>query len=117
MKKEDVAKHWELLVSNLTKQFNADEELDVDGILFLIGVQELGLGPKKFKKDEKINLIHIAICKVLEPYGYYNFKGLDDQGWPHYELTHALPNLKPGEQSVLIKEAIVEYALGNGIIE
>ena len=55
--------------------------------------------------------MHIAICRLLEPYGYYEFDCFDEQGWPHYTIKEALPNLKAGEQSVLMKDAIVNYFL------
>ena len=55
--------------------------------------------------------MHIAICRLLEPYGYYEFDYFDEQGWPHYTIKEALPNLKAGEQSVLMKDAIVNYFL------
>ena len=100
---------WDLVVQNLSDQFADGDTLNLDGIIYLIGVQELGQGQRKFKKDEKINLMHIAICKLLEPYGYYEFDFFDDDAWPHYKATTTLPSLKPGEQSVLMKEAIVTY--------
>ena len=100
---------WEFLVAKLTQQFAEGDELNLDAIIYLIGVQELGQGQKNFKKDEKINLMHIAICKLLEPYGYYEFDFFDDEGWPHYKSLTELPELKPGEQTVLMKEAIINY--------
>lgn len=100
---------WELLVSKLTNQFADGDALNIDGIIYLIGVQELGKGHTSFKKDEKVNLMHIAICKLLEPYGYYEFDYFDDDGWPHYKTLTELPDLKAGEQTVLIKEAIINY--------
>jgi hypothetical protein len=110
MTKENTLKEkWSLLVSRLSEDFADGDELNVDGIIYLIGVQELGQGHRKFKKDEKVNLMHIAICKLLEPYGYYEFDFFDDDGWPHYKILTDLPNLKPGEQTVLMKEAIVTY--------
>ncbi len=84
-------------------------EPDLQIVLFLIGVQELGRGPDNFKKDEKVNLMHIAICTLLEPYGYYRRTGLDKDGWPHFEKREALPPLSRAEQDHLIKEAIVDY--------
>ena len=69
------------------------------------------LGGPSFKKDQKVDLMHIAICRLLEPYGYYEFDYFDDDGWPHYKVLEQLPNLKAGEQSVLMKEAIVQYFL------
>ena len=100
---------WDLLVAKLTAQFADGEELNMDGIIYLIGVQELGKGSTSYKKDEKVNLMHIAICKLLEPYGYYEFDFYDDDSWPHYKVITELPNLKPGEQTVLMKEAIIHY--------
>jgi len=108
-KVSNLKEKWEYLVSSLTEQFSDGEELNLDGIVYLIGVQELGQGHRRFKKDEKINLMHIAICKLLEPFGYYEFDFYDDDGWPHYKMITELPNLKPGEQTVLMKEAIVNY--------
>ena len=61
--------------------------------------------------------MHIAICKLLSRYGYYEFEGLDPEGWPHYKLVEELPTLKAGEQSVLMKEAIVYYFLDQGYFE
>lgn len=110
MTKENTLKEkWSLLVSKLSEDFADGDELNVDGIIYLIGVQELGQGHRAFKKDEKMNLMHIAICKLLEPYGYYEFDYFDEDGWPHYKILTDLPNLKPGEQTVLMKEAIVAY--------
>jgi hypothetical protein len=100
---------WDVLVDKLTRQFADGEELNIDGIIYLIGVQELGQGHREFKKDEKLNLMHIAICKLLEPYGYYEFDYFDTDSWPHYKTVTPLPNLKPGEQTVLMKEAIINY--------
>lgn len=100
---------WDYLVEELTQQFSDGDILNLDSIIYLIGVQELGQGKKAFKKDEKINLMHIAICKLLEPYGYYEFDFFDKDGWPHYKIVTDLPNLKPGEQAVLMKEAIIHY--------
>ncbi|PWG05992.1 hypothetical protein [Polaribacter aquimarinus] len=100
---------WDKLVNKLTDQFADGDELNIDAIIYLIGVQELGQAHRAFKKDEKVNLMHIAICKLLEPYGYYEFDFFDDDGWPHYRILTELPNLKPGEQTVLMKEAILTY--------
>ena len=97
------------VASKLEEQFGP---LDLDGILFLIGVQELGKGYQDFKKDDKINLMHIAICTLLEPHGYYQYTGVDKDGWPHFENSNKLPNLEAKQQEHLIKEAIIEYFEG-----
>jgi hypothetical protein len=91
--------------------------LDLDAIIYLIGVQEKGDVHTKYKKDDKINLMHIAICRLLEPYGYYEFDFVDEDGWPHYKVLEQLPPLKAGEQSILMKEAIVQYFVEKNYID
>ncbi|HLA55979.1 MAG TPA: hypothetical protein VK623_07750 [Flavobacterium sp.] len=108
---------WEKLVNILSDQFSQGEDLDLDAIIYLIGVQELGKVHQKYKKDEKLNLMHIAICRLLEPYGFYEFEYFDKEGWPHYKVKEELPPLKAGEQSVLMKEAIVNYFLEKELID
>jgi hypothetical protein len=95
----------------LVKQIEADfgEEIDTEAIMVLIGIQELGQGYAKYSKDEKINLIHIATCTILEPYGYYEFTENDEDGWPHFEKKENLPPLDSRQQEHLIKEAILAY--------
>ncbi len=100
---------WDRLVEKLSLQFADGDTLELDGIIYLVGVQELGQYQRRYKKDEKVNLMHIAICRLLEPYGFYEFEFYDEDGWPHYKVKEALPNLKAGEQSVLMKEALVAY--------
>ncbi|MDT0606488.1 hypothetical protein [Croceitalea rosinachiae] len=100
---------WGLLVDKLSAKFSDGDPLELDAIIYLVGVQELGQYQRAYKKDEKVNLMHIAICRLLEPYGYYEFDFFDDDGWPHYSIKEELPPLKAGEQTVLMKEAIVNY--------
>ena len=108
---------WDQLLIVLTERFSDGEAMDVEGVLYLIGLQELGQVHQKMKKDDNVNLIHVGICTVLEPYGYYRFDFFDEEGWPHFELLEALPTLKPGEQSILMKEALVAYFLKRELIQ
>ena len=114
---EQLKQRWESVVNILSEKFSSGEDLDLEGIIYLIGVQELGKIHATFKKDEKVNLMHIAICRLLEPYGYYEFEYFDNEGWPHYKVKEELPPLKAGEQAVLMKEAIVSYFLEKELIE
>lgn len=109
MRDEKIKLQWEEIQAKLSTLFGGGEKLDVDAIIYLIGVQELGQGNRKFKKDEKLDIMHIAVCTLLEPFGYYEFDYFDEEGWPHFKVLDELPYLKPGEQSVLMKEAIVMY--------
>lgn len=109
--------YWTQIETFFADNFGDGEKPDIDAMLFLIGVQELGQGNRKFSKDEKINLIHIAVCRILEPYDYYRFDGRDPQGWPHFENLQPLPSLKPNEQSLLMKKAIIRYFKDHELIE
>lgn len=114
---EQLKERWESVVTLLSDKFADGDTLDLDAIIYLVGLQELGQIHRKFKKDEKVNLMHIAICRLLEPFGYYEFDYFDEEGWPHYRILEQLPSLKAGEQSVLMKEAIVQYFVDKRVIE
>ncbi|NLN24409.1 MAG: hypothetical protein GX163_01855 [Bacteroidetes bacterium] len=113
---EQLKQRWEAIVELLSNRFADGEKLDLDAIIYIIGLQELGRFKRKFKKDHKLDLMHIAICRLLQPYGFYEFDYVDEEGWPHYKIVEKLPHLKAGEQSVLMKEAIVHYFLEKEVI-
>lgn len=109
----EIELRFQKLKAKLEEQF--DGGMDVQAILFLIGVDKLGIGHKNFSKNEKVDLLHIAICTLLEPYGYYSFEGRDDQNWPHFKLEKELPLLTDPEQQHLLKEAMLDYFIAEGI--
>jgi hypothetical protein len=117
MRDELLKTRWESLQYKLSQQFADGELMELDAIIYLVGVQELGKPQEKFKKDDKINLMHIAICTLLEPYGFYEFEFIDEEGWPHFKNVSKLPALRAGEQTVLMKEALVTYFLKRDYIE
>lgn len=100
-------KRWRDLLKALEARFSGP--VDLNGIIFLVGVQELGQHAREFKKDEKVSLMHIAICVLLAPYGYYKELGRDADGWPHFERVKDLPPLNEKEQERLMKEAVLDY--------
>ncbi|PHR43936.1 MAG: hypothetical protein COA32_15490 [Fluviicola sp.] len=95
------------LVAELEETFGGG--LDVQAILFLIGVQELGKGRQTFSKRQKTELMHVAVCTLLEPYGFYKTVGRDKDNWPHFEFIKELPPLDERQQQHLMKEAILDY--------
>ena len=104
---QNLKSKWEELCRKFGEDFG--EEPDLQVVLFLIGVQELGKGPLKFSKDEKQDLMHIAVCRLLSTFGYYELVGHDQDGWPHWQLINKLPPLSLREQDLLLKQAAVEY--------
>ncbi len=109
-----VKEKWQLLVQKLKSQF--DEEPDLQVILFLIGVQEFGKGLQRFSKDDKQNLMHIATCRVLSAYGYYEFEKKDEDGWDHYKTIKPMPTMKLGEQDLMLRQAVIRYFEENGVV-
>lgn len=107
----DIELRFQKLISHLEETFGGG--MDVQSMLFLIGVNELGLGPKTFSKSEKTDLLHVAICTILEPYGYYQFDGRDKDSWPHFTLIKQLPTLNHQQQQHLMKEAMIDYFIQN----
>ena len=112
----DLERKWNSLLGELETVIGKKPK-DLNSVLFLIGVQELGHGTKIFSKEEKQDLIHIGICKVLSLAGYYILEGLDKDGWPHWNIKETIPHLEGKQQNKLMTEAIVDYFRNNGFIE
>ena len=109
-----IKEKWKNLTQKLKAQF--DEEPDLQVILFLVGVQELGKGLGKFSKDDKQNLMHMATCRVLSAFGYYEFDKTDEDGWHHYKISQPLPPMSLGEQDLLLRNAVIRYFEENGTL-
>ena len=102
---------WEHLLQSLEESIGK-RPADLNGVLFLIGVQELGQGAKRFTKEQKQDLMHVGICKVLSLSGYYVLERTDKDGWPHYMLNRALPQGDVNKQETLLKMHVIEYFKG-----
>lgn len=104
----EVNQKFKVLQERIAADFDTDTP-DIKVILFLIGVQELGLGPKKFSKRQKEELMHIATCRLFSEMGFYELQGLDQDGWPHWKLVKPIPAYTLLEQEMLLKSLIVNY--------
>jgi hypothetical protein len=98
---------WLELRTKLRTQFGKPP--DLNAILFLIGIRELGTVKKKFSKEEKQDLMHIATCSILSASGYYELEGLDQDGWPHWVPKKKLPVMNLVEQEDFIKDHVIHY--------
>lgn len=110
MHKQDHAleKKWNRLLLLLESRVGKKPS-DLNAVLFLIGLQELGKGPANFSKEQKQDVLHIATCKVLSLSGFYALEGHDEDGWPHWKLMKKLPALDLLDQEKLLKMHIIEY--------
>jgi len=104
----ELERKWQKLRIHLKGVFKKKPQ-DLNGVLYLIGLQELGKGNVELTKEEKEDLLHIAICKVLSFSGYYELEGHDEDGWPHWKNIKTLPKFDLLEQEQLLKMNIIEY--------
>ncbi|MBE7175641.1 MAG: hypothetical protein INR69_04520 [Mucilaginibacter polytrichastri] len=104
----EINTRWKELQLRIATDFDTDTP-DIKVMLFLIGVQELGKGPRKFSKRQKEELMHIATCRLFSRLGYYELEGADQDGWPHWKQTGTIPNYTIMEQEMLIKSLMIDY--------
>lgn len=99
---------WDELLNNI-QLLVGKRPNDLNSVLFLIGVHELGKGPKRFSKEAKQDLMHIGVCSVLSQSGYYSFEGYDKDGWPHWVLDKPIPQHDLPAQEHFLKEHVILY--------
>ena len=91
------------------KSLGRDDLPNLNNILFLIGIQELGRFDDNFSKEEKQDLMHVAVCTLLEADGYFKFKGRDADGWPHFDAVRAIDVEGVKNQEDLLRVKVIEY--------
>jgi hypothetical protein len=97
---------WELM-NQMRERFG--KKPDMNALLLLIGVQELGQGAGPFTKEQKQDLMHIATCKIFSYSGFYELDYVDEEGWPHYRLVRPVPFANLKEQERMLKWHVLEY--------
>lgn len=109
---DDLQTRWWNLEARLVERFG--KKPDMEAILFLIGIQEFGDIRRKFSKEQKQDLMHIAVCSLFRQSGYYELEGVDEDGWPHFRQLKALPVLSLYEQENFLKDHVLLYFDGAG---
>ena len=104
---DDLQSRWWNLEAKLVERF--DKKPDLETILFLIGIQEFGQIRSKFTKEQKQDLMHVAVCSLLAQSGYYEIEGIDTEGWPHFKQLKPMPEMDSITQENFIKDHILLY--------
>jgi hypothetical protein len=104
---DDLQQRWWSLEAKILERFG--KKPDVEAVLFLIGMQETGFVRKDISKEQKQDLMHVAICTVLSPSGFYVLEGNDEEGWPHFKQLKELPVMNTYEQENFLKDHILLY--------
>ena len=105
--KDDLQQRWWNLEAKLVERFN--KKPDLEAILFLIGIQEFGQLKEKFTKEQKQDLMHVAVCSLFAQSGYYELEGKDIEGWPHFTQLKPMPDMNAFEQEIFLKDHILLY--------
>ena len=104
---QDLFVRWMRLEEKLIERFG--KKPDLETVLFLIGIQEFGQIFEKYTKEQKQDLMHIAVCSLLSQSGYFVLEGHDEEGWPHFRQLKALPNHGLKEQEDFLKDNVLLY--------
>ncbi len=100
---------WLKVRHHLKDLFNRETLPDLNAILLLIGIQEAGQVKATYTKEEKQDLMHVAVCTLLSQDGYFEFEGLDHDGWPHFKVIKPVPTEGVKAQEQLLKEKVITY--------
>jgi hypothetical protein len=111
---DDLQARWWKLEERLMERFG--KKPDMETILFLIGIQEFGDLREKFTKEQKQDLMHVAVCSVLSASGYYELDGIDGDGWPHFRQLKHIPPMQLKEQEDFIKDHVLLYFQNNNVL-
>ncbi len=104
---DDLQTRWWTLEGKMVERFG--KKPDMETILFLIGVQEFGAIRDKFTKEQKQDLMHIAVCSLLSASGYYEIDQVDEDGWPHFKQLKPMPVMDTIQQENFLKDHILLY--------
>ncbi len=105
--KDDLQHRWWKLEEKLMERFG--KKPDMEAILFLIGIQETGNLKNKFTKEQKQDLMHVAVCSLLSQSGFYEIEDYDEEHWPHFKQLKELPQFNMIEQESFLKDHILLY--------
>jgi hypothetical protein len=104
---DDLQQRWWTLEAKLVERFH--KKPDIEAILFLIGMQETGFVRNKITKEQKQDLMHVAICTLLSASGYYELESTDADGWPHFRQLRPVPPMDTITQENFLKDHILLY--------
>lgn len=110
---DDLQTRWWRLEEKLIERFG--KKPDLETVLFLIGIQEFGEIRPKFTKEQKQDLMHVAVCSLLSQSGYYEIAGHDVDGWPHFRQLKSLPEYDAFEQENFLKDHVLLYFSTHGL--
>lgn len=105
--KDDLQSRWWQLEAKFLERFG--KKPDMEAVLFLIGMQETGFIKNKITKEQKQDLMHVAVCTLLSESGFYILEGKDEEGWPHFKQVKEIPAYNVIDQENFLKDHVLLY--------
>ncbi len=99
--------NWQELCERLGKQFEL--EVDLNGVLFLVGIRERGLVLQPFSKEEKMSLIRLGSCTLYQEMGLTEKTGTDEEGWPVFRQKSVAPVIPEERKIKILQECALRY--------
>jgi len=99
--------NWTELCDHLGKQFDID--IDLNGVLFLVGIRERGLTFQHFLKEEKLSLINLGSCTLYLEMGLTERSGTDEEGWPIFKQKALSPVIPEELKHKVLQDCALRY--------
>jgi len=99
--------NWNELCDRLGDMFGMD--VDLNGVLYLIGVRERGWILRKFTKYEKWSLINLGSCILYKEIGMVEDLGNDRDGWPMFREKTVLTNWTEERKQKTLQDCALRY--------
>ncbi len=98
---------WAVLLSDIEKMIGKRPK-DLNSVVFLIGVQELGQGKRVFQQRRKTGSYAHWHLQTVELLRLLRARRPDKDGWPHWKLVE-ITHFDLLEQEKLLKMHALEY--------
>ena len=99
--------NWNDLCKTLNELFGI--EVDINGVLFLVGIRERGLTLQPFTKEEKITLINLGSCTLYQEMGLVKRSGTDPDGWPLFHQNALAPVITEERKLKTLQDCAIRY--------
>lgn len=99
--------NWDELCDYLADKFGIEVDLNV--VLFLVGVRERGLIFQQFTKEEKLSLINLGSCVLFKEMGLVEERGIDSDGWPVFRQKSVVSGISEARKKKTLQECAVCY--------
>ena len=98
---------WIELCEKLSEMFGI--QVDLNGVLFLVGIRERGLTFRQFTKEEKLNLINMGSCTLYMEMGLTEITGYDVDGWPNFRQKALSPEIPEERKQKTLQDCAIRY--------